>query len=150
PAEAREGGPTVTTLLLPEDPAIERELASLSADEREAAVALASKTIGSEPIYASSAPLRERAWTVAISEARRTRGGEEPVELWSDPLPFTDLAGLPDFPVKHLPSWLGNFVLALSVETQTPLGLCGPMCLAVVAAAVHRKVAVHVRPGWEG
>ena len=67
---------------------------------------------------------------------------------WSKPVPFTDLGALPDFPVKRLPWWLSCFVEALGTETQTPLGLCGPMCLAVLAAAVQRKVSIVVRPGW--
>jgi hypothetical protein len=63
-------------------------------------------------------------------------------------LSLTDLDALPDFPTKCLTPWLRNFVEALAVETQTPTGLVGPMCLAVVATTVQRKVCVRVRQGW--
>ncbi len=79
-------------------------------------------------------------------EAKRAPGTDEPT--WEPPAPLSDLGGLPDFPAQLLPPVLSDFSRALSVETQTPPGLVGPIVLAVAGAAVARKVAVRVREGW--
>ncbi len=52
------------------------------------------------------------------------------------------------FPVAVLPGWLGTWVEATAVATQTPTALAAMMALAVVAAACARRVVVRVRPGW--
>ncbi|HEY7065856.1 MAG TPA: bifunctional DNA primase/polymerase [Chloroflexota bacterium] len=53
-----------------------------------------------------------------------------------------------DFPVTVLPGWLGAWVEATAIATQTPPALPAMMALAVVAAACARRVEVCVRPGW--
>lgn len=69
-------------------------------------------------------------------------------DQWPEPTPLTGLGALPEFPVNLLTPWLGDFSSGLATETQTPLGLCAPMVLAVAASAVQRNVGVRVRAGW--
>jgi hypothetical protein len=67
---------------------------------------------------------------------------------WPEPIPLSDVRGLPDFPVERLPDWLREFVVSVARETQTALCVPAMVALAAVAATVQRKVAVHIREGW--
>jgi len=66
---------------------------------------------------------------------------------WSPPKPFVEVQ-LPTFPVDSLPSWLAKYVRQKANATQTPNDLAGGLVLAVVAAAVARKVEVQVKTDW--
>jgi hypothetical protein len=68
-------------------------------------------------------------------------------EPWRPPVPL-DAYAAPSFPSDVLPDWLGNYVRALAVATQTPPDLAGLLGLAVLATAAARRVVVEVRPGW--
>jgi replicative DNA helicase len=54
----------------------------------------------------------------------------------------------PEFPVPALPAWLGEFVAALAVETQTPTDLAGCLALAAVSTAASGRLRVHARGQW--
>jgi hypothetical protein len=66
---------------------------------------------------------------------------------WEEPLPFTEPC-TPPFPTDALPGWLGRYVDALAVATQTPPDLAAVLALAVAGAAMARKYRVLIRPGW--
>jgi hypothetical protein len=67
---------------------------------------------------------------------------------WPEPIPLTDLRGLPDFPTELLPDWLRDFSDAVATEIQTPRCVPAMITLSVVSASLARKVAVHVRDNW--
>jgi replicative DNA helicase len=67
---------------------------------------------------------------------------------WDWPVPLTREALLPSFPLGVFPSWLREFVEALSVATQTPTDLGGMLALAALSTAASGRVVVEVRPGW--
>ncbi len=67
---------------------------------------------------------------------------------WPDPIPLTDLRGLPDFPTHTLPDQIGAHVEAVATEIQTARAVPAMADLAAVAAAVARKVAVHIKDNW--
>src|SRR5579884_2809324 len=71
---------------------------------------------------------------------------DEPV-AWEPPAPI-ERYPRPDFPAACLPPVLRAFVTALATATQTPAALAALICLAVVAAAAAKRVAVKVRAGW--
>jgi hypothetical protein len=58
------------------------------------------------------------------------------------------IVNVPPFPVGTLPGVLAEFVAAEAEATQTPPDLAAMLCLAVCAAAVAKKVEVHVRDQW--
>lgn len=64
---------------------------------------------------------------------------------WPEPIALTEVSGLPDFPTYLLPDWLREHVDAVAAEILTPRAVPAMIDLSVVAAAVARKVAVHVR-----
>lgn len=53
------------------------------------------------------------------------------------------------FPLKIFPDWLGSFVEAVAIETQTPTDLGGCLALGTLAAGLGGRVAVQVTPKWE-
>ncbi|MFF7641499.1 DUF3987 domain-containing protein [Streptomyces canus] len=69
-------------------------------------------------------------------------------EVWEDPIPLTGRRERPPFPAHVLPAWLGEFVTAVAVETQTPVDLAGSIALAVLATAAGGRSVVHVRGNW--
>ncbi len=74
-------------------------------------------------------------------------GGEAAPLVWEAPLPLAD-PPRPAFPTDLLPPPLRAFVEALALATQTPPALAALLCLAVLAAAAAKRVAVRVRAGW--
>jgi len=50
--------------------------------------------------------------------------------------------------VQYLPSWLADWVLAEAEATLTPPDLAACLALALVGAALARKVRVTIRRGW--
>ncbi|MGQ4440324.1 YfjI family protein [Streptomyces violaceoruber] len=69
-------------------------------------------------------------------------------DVWEDPIPLTGRRERPPFPAHVLPTWLGEFVTAVSEETQTPVDLAGSVALAVLATAAGGRSVVHVRGNW--
>ncbi len=66
---------------------------------------------------------------------------------WKPPIPFGAAHG-PEFPTDVLPTWLRNYVEALSVFTQTPAGLSAGVVLVLIAVAIHKAFQIQPRPGW--
>lgn len=69
-------------------------------------------------------------------------------EPWARPVPLSRPGDVPPFPTALLPDWLRQWVEAEAEATQTPPDLAGNLALAVVGAALARRVRVQVRPGW--
>lgn len=72
----------------------------------------------------------------------------KPDTTWKSPIPLGE-APVPAFPVEILPAWLGNFVRAEAVATQTPADLAAMLVLAVVSAACAGKMLVRLKDGYE-
>ncbi len=94
-----------------------------------------------------------RIWAAARDEARAPSAAQpdpsgQCPEGWQEPIPLTDIRGLPDFPTTLLPTWLRNFVDAVATEIQTPRCVPAMICFSVLSAALARKVAIHVRDNW--
>jgi len=66
---------------------------------------------------------------------------------WPDLVTF-DRPDLPQLDVRHLPSWAGDFVTAISAATETPAELAAGMVLVTCAAAAARSFNVQVKPGY--
>jgi replicative DNA helicase len=72
-------------------------------------------------------------------------GISEPPHLigWDKPLPLNEFP-TSVFPVDALPSWLTEFVCAVSEQTQTPRDLCGCLALAALSTACAKKFTVQI------
>jgi replicative DNA helicase len=68
---------------------------------------------------------------------------------WAPPAPFGVAGELPAFPIDVLPGWLGEYVAAVAIATQTPPDLAGMLALAVLATVAAGAVEVQPRPGWQ-
>lgn len=66
---------------------------------------------------------------------------------WPQLVPL-DAPNLPRLNFSNLPSWLGEYVNALSNATETPLELAAGMVLITCAAAAARRLKVMVKPGY--
>ncbi|PSM43690.1 DNA primase [Streptomyces dioscori] len=69
-------------------------------------------------------------------------------DVWEEPISLTGRRDRPAFPVHVLPAWVGEFVVAVAEETQTPVDLAGSIALAVLATAAGGRSVVHVRGNW--
>jgi replicative DNA helicase len=67
---------------------------------------------------------------------------------WEPPVPFGAAGPVTAFPVEVLPGWLGEYVAAVAIATQTPPDLAGMLALAVLATVAAGAVEVEPRPGW--
>lgn len=63
------------------------------------------------------------------------------VPKWKAPLPFNEV-NLPPFPVKSLPRPLGEWVTAVSQNTETPTDMAAVCALAVLSCTVQGKFVV--------
>lgn len=63
------------------------------------------------------------------------------VPKWKAPLPFNEV-NLPPFPVKSLPWPLGEWVTAVSQNTETPTDMAAVCALAVLSCTVQGKFVV--------
>jgi hypothetical protein len=52
---------------------------------------------------------------------------------------------LPPFPVDTLPIWLGEFVVAVAEDTQTPVDMAAMLALATIGASVAKTVVVRAK-----
>jgi 5S rRNA maturation endonuclease (ribonuclease M5) len=66
---------------------------------------------------------------------------------WEEPVPFGVQSAIP-FPAEAISGWLGTYVRAVAMATQTPLDLAGVLSLAVLAAALQGRVVIEGNPGW--
>ena len=69
------------------------------------------------------------------------------VKGWTTPVPLLNCA-VPPFDVTCIPGSLGEMVLAVSRATETPLGLPALLGIAVVSAAIAKKIVVQPEPGY--
>lgn len=85
-----------------------------------------------------------------ISSTKSNSGdyGKHEGGLWP-PLLEIEPSDPPPFPVGALPGWLGEYIEAEAVATQTPVDLGAMLALSVLSAACAKKVIVRVRRGWE-
>lgn len=74
--------------------------------------------------------------------------GGRPVDHWLPPIPLSDRQTLPTFPIRALPEWLGQWVEAEAVETQTPPDMAAMLALATLATGGARRLRVRARHGW--
>ncbi len=65
-----------------------------------------------------------------------------------DPIPLTQAAVVPSFPVDALPTPFADMVRALSEATQTDPAMAATSTLSVLSACVGGRVEVEVRRGW--
>jgi len=70
------------------------------------------------------------------------------IDPWEKIVPFTGSDNLPDFPLKVFPGWLGDFINAESIATQTPTGLAGMLVLSALGTSLAKKAEVELRHGW--
>lgn len=68
-------------------------------------------------------------------------------QRWAKPIPLDPRPALPPFPVSVLPEPVGQFVLAVSKSTQTPVDLAGTLVLSATAAIVS-SLTLHIRRGF--
>jgi replicative DNA helicase len=68
---------------------------------------------------------------------------------WEPPIPVGIAGDVPAFPVEVLPDWLGEYVAAVAIATQTPPDLAGMLALAVLATVAAGAAEVQPRPGWQ-
>jgi hypothetical protein len=73
--------------------------------------------------------------------------GPAPPE-WEEPLPIGAGGSGPEFPADVLPGWLGRWVEAVAVATQTPRDLAALLVLAIAGAGLATKFRIVPRPGW--
>ena len=71
----------------------------------------------------------------------------EPEDEWPQLVPL-DTPNLPRLNLNNLPSWVGDYVSALSVATETPPELAAGMVLITCATAAARRLRVMVKPGY--
>ncbi len=72
----------------------------------------------------------------------------EPARAPEWPMPMVGGAVPPDIRADVLPGWLGEFVGALCVATQTPPAMAVGFALSVLAACVQRRYVVQVHEGY--
>lgn len=68
-------------------------------------------------------------------------------DSWPDIVPL-DTPALPQFDLKDIPSWAGDFAGALAAHTETPPELAASMVLVTCAAAAARCLRVEVSQGY--
>lgn len=73
--------------------------------------------------------------------------GEVSPAAWEQPLPF-DNADLPPFPMEALPKVLGDYALAVSRSTQTPVDMTAVSLLAVASACMRNLYKVEGKADW--
>jgi replicative DNA helicase len=80
-----------------------------------------------------------------LADTRTAGPGER---RWEPPIPLGVAGEVPAFPVDVLPGWLGEYVAAVAIATQTPPDLAGMLALAVLATLAAGAVEIQPRPGW--
>ena len=110
------------------------------------------------PAGAAGSDFNDLAAAVGIDEVRQqilaARTLERPCPettistiTWDDPLLF-GVINTPRIPSSILPSWLGEFALALTRSLQTPEGIVVMMLLSCTATCLQKKFVVEVDSGY--
>lgn len=69
---------------------------------------------------------------------------------WLDLLPFgRSLPAPPSFPIGVLPDWLGDWIAAEAVATQTPPELAAVAAIGAIAACTTGRMWFEPRTGWK-
>lgn len=66
---------------------------------------------------------------------------------WSEPIKFEDFA-LPDFNIDIFPSWLRDFVEAVSESTQTPVDMASMAAFSILSVVSAKKVEINPYGDW--
>ncbi len=82
-----------------------------------------------------------------LNRATAESSQEPPPEPWPDPTPI-DQHKVPPFPIEIFPTWLGRYVKAVAVATQTPPDLPGMVVLGVISLALARRLRIKIHPSW--
>lgn len=72
---------------------------------------------------------------------------ENAIDSWEIPLPF-DTFILPKFPTSCLPSWVAEYVKAVSEETQTPEDMPAVATLGVLSIPCNKIYKIEGKTGW--
>jgi replicative DNA helicase len=64
------------------------------------------------------------------------------------PVPLTQAAAPPPFPIDVFPAWMADMVTATARFTQTDVAMAGGVALAVLSACAGGRLDVEARPGW--
>ena len=67
--------------------------------------------------------------------------------IWDEPIKF-DKPDLPKFPIEALPKCVGDYVLAVSETTQTPVDMAGTCALAVLATCIQKSYKIKGKADW--
>jgi len=68
---------------------------------------------------------------------------EQEAAEWGEPIPLASKPDLPTFPAHVLPTWLADYVVGVSEETQTPLDMAGVFALVALSVALNRKAEIY-------
>jgi len=74
-------------------------------------------------------------------EGKKVNSTNSVYSTWEDPV-IPNQTAVPDISSKSLPGWLGEYVDALSKNTQTPTGMAVMMALSVVATCTQKRFEV--------
>ena len=80
--------------------------------------------------------------------ATRVADANGEVGAWCAPMWFGELPTPVSFPVWALPAWLGVWVTAEAMATQTPADLAATHSIGALSGVLAKKVVVEVKPGW--
>ena len=65
-----------------------------------------------------------------------------------DPIPLTDKAKIPPFPVDSLPKPIADMVNAVAEATQTDPAMAGTSALSALSACTGGHAGIEIRQGW--
>jgi hypothetical protein len=65
-----------------------------------------------------------------------------------DPIPLTDKAAAPAFPVGSLPKPIADMVCAVAEATQTDPAMAGTSALSALSACTGGHAEIQIRQGW--
>jgi hypothetical protein len=66
-----------------------------------------------------------------------------------DPIPLTDRAEIPPFPVDSLPKPIADMVKAVAEATQTDLAMARTSALSALSACTGGHARIEIRQGWQ-
>ena len=66
-----------------------------------------------------------------------------------DPIPLTDRAEIPPFPVDSLPKPIADMVKAVAEATQTDPAMAGTSALSALSACTGGHAEIEIRQGWQ-
>src|SRR6476620_8950182 len=66
-----------------------------------------------------------------------------------DPIPLTQPATIPAFPIESLPEPIAEMVRAVSEATQTDSAMAATSALSVLSACTGGHAKIEIRSGWQ-